>query len=113
MGNLNAKSDLGHAKDYTEMQWRILQQKKPDDFVVATGHAFSVRQFVEIASNYLNLKCKHQNFYLSRFHVALHHFLRLIGHNYRIVKFDNEELSLKFFPFHIIILTSFVSRKSP
>ena len=38
------------------MQWRILQQKKPDDFVVATGQAFSVRQFVEIASKYLNLK---------------------------------------------------------
>ena len=56
LGNLNAKRDWGHAKDYTEMQWRILQQKKPDDFVVATGQAFSVRQFVEIASKYLNLK---------------------------------------------------------
>ena len=56
LGNLNAKRDWGHAKDYTEMQWRILQQKKPDDFVVATGNAFSVREFVEIASNYLNLK---------------------------------------------------------
>ena len=38
------------------MQWRILQQKKPDDFVVATGYAYSVRQFVEIASNYLGLR---------------------------------------------------------
>jgi len=56
LGNLNAKRDWGHAKDYTEIQWRILQQKKPDDFVVATGQAYSVRQFVEIASNYLNLK---------------------------------------------------------
>ena len=56
LGNLNAKRDWGHAKDYTEMQWRILQQKKPDDFVVATGQAFSVRQFVEIASKYLGLK---------------------------------------------------------
>ena len=56
LGNLNAKRDWGHAKDYTEMQWRILQQKKPDDFVVATGQAFSVRQFVEIASNFLGLK---------------------------------------------------------
>ena len=56
LGNLNAKRDWGHAKDYTEMQWRILQQKKPNDFVVATGQAFSVRQFVEIASKYLNLK---------------------------------------------------------
>ena len=56
LGNLNAKRDWGHAKDYTEMQWRILQQKKPNDFVVATGQAFSVRQFVEIASKFLNLK---------------------------------------------------------
>ena len=56
LGNLNAKRDWGHAKDYTEMQWRILQQKKPDDFVVATGKAFSVRQFVETASNYLGIK---------------------------------------------------------
>ena len=56
LGNLNAKRDWGHAKDYTEMQWRILQQKKPDDFVVATGQAYSVRQFVEIASNYLGFK---------------------------------------------------------
>ena len=60
LGNLNAKRDWGHAKDYTEMQWRILQQKKPDDFVVATGQAFSVRQFVEIASNYLGLKINWQ-----------------------------------------------------
>ena len=56
LGNLNAKRDWGHAKDYTEMQWRILQQKKPDDFVVATGQAYSVRQFVEVASNFLGLK---------------------------------------------------------
>ncbi len=56
LGNMDAKRDWGHAKDYTEMQWRILQQKKPNDFVVATGQAFSVRQFVEIASKYLNLK---------------------------------------------------------
>ena len=56
LGNFNAKRDWGHAKDYTEMQWRILQQKKPNDFVVATGQAYSVRQFVEIASNYLGFK---------------------------------------------------------
>ena len=56
LGNINAKRDWGHAKDYTEMQLRILQQKKPDDFVVATGQAFSVREFVEVASKYLGLK---------------------------------------------------------
>ncbi len=56
LGNLNAKRDWGHAIDYTEMQWRILQQKKPKDYIIATGQAYSVKQFVEIASNYLGLK---------------------------------------------------------
>ena len=56
LGNLNAKRDWGHAKDYVEMQWRILQQKKPDDFVVATGEAYSVKQFIEAASKILKFK---------------------------------------------------------
>jgi GDPmannose 4,6-dehydratase len=56
LGNLNAKRDWGHAKDYVEMQWRILQQKKPDDFVIATGEAYTVKQFIEEASKVLNLK---------------------------------------------------------
>ena len=56
LGNLNAKRDWGHAKDYTEMQWRILQQKKPCDYVIATGQAYSVRQFIDIASRYLGIK---------------------------------------------------------
>jgi len=56
LGNLNAKRDWGHAKDYVEMQWRILQQKKPDDFVIATGEAYSVKQFINIAAKFLNFK---------------------------------------------------------
>ena len=56
LGNLNAKRDWGHAKDYTEMQWRILQQKKPSDYVIATGEAYSVREFINIASRYLGIK---------------------------------------------------------
>jgi len=56
LGNLNAMRDWGHAKDYVEMQWRILQQKKPDDFVVATGHTFSVRQFINTSAKILNMK---------------------------------------------------------
>ena len=56
LGNLNAKRDWGHAKDYTEMQWRILQQKKPSDYVIATGKVYSVREFVNIASEYLGIK---------------------------------------------------------
>jgi GDPmannose 4,6-dehydratase len=47
MGNLNALRDWGHAKDYVRMQWLMLQQEKPEDFIIATGHQFSVRQFIE------------------------------------------------------------------
>ncbi len=47
LGNLNAKRDWGHAKDYIEAQWLILQQDRPDDYVIATGEQHSVREFVE------------------------------------------------------------------
>ena len=56
LGNLNAKRDWGHAADYVEMQWRILQQKKPEDFVVATGNAYSVKQFIETCAKILKIK---------------------------------------------------------
>jgi GDPmannose 4,6-dehydratase len=49
LGNLDAKRDWGHARDYVEGMWLILQQKKPDDYVLATGETHSVREFVEIA----------------------------------------------------------------
>jgi GDPmannose 4,6-dehydratase len=48
LGNLEAKRDWGHARDYVEMQWLMLQQEKPDDFVIATGRQHSVREFVEL-----------------------------------------------------------------
>jgi GDPmannose 4,6-dehydratase len=47
MGNIDALRDWGHAKDYVRMQWMMLQQGKPDDFVIATGVQYSVRQFIE------------------------------------------------------------------
>ena len=50
LGNLDAKRDWGHAKDYVEMQWLMLQQEAPDDFVIATGIQYSVREFVEAAA---------------------------------------------------------------
>ena len=56
LGNLNAKRDWGHAKDYTEMQWSIMQQKTPKDYVIATGQAYSVKEFVNMASSYLGMK---------------------------------------------------------
>lgn len=55
LGNMNALRDWGHAKDYVEMQWRMLQEDKPEDFVIATGKQYSVRQFVEIAAAELGL----------------------------------------------------------
>ena len=53
LGNINAKRDWGHAKDYIEMQWLMLQQDKPDDFCIATGIQYSVRDFVTFAWGYL------------------------------------------------------------
>ena len=53
LGNLDAKRDWGHAKDYVEAMWKILQQKEPDDYVVSTGKTHSVRKFVETAGREL------------------------------------------------------------
>lgn len=53
LGNLDAKRDWGHAKDYIEMQWLMLQQNAPEDFVIATGEQYSVRDFVNVAANEL------------------------------------------------------------
>ena len=49
LGNLDAKRDWGHARDYVDGMWRIVQQPEPDDYVLATGEAHSVREFVELA----------------------------------------------------------------
>ena len=58
LGNLDAKRDWGHAKDFVEGMWMILQQRKPDDFVLATGETYSVREFVEIVFNEVGIKIK-------------------------------------------------------
>jgi GDPmannose 4,6-dehydratase len=58
LGNLNALRDWGHAKDYVEMQWLMLQQEKPDDFCIATGKQYSVRYFVELAWSYFGKKIR-------------------------------------------------------
>ena len=55
LGNLNAKRDWGHAKDYVEMQWLMLQQEQAEDFVIATGTQYSVRDFIDAASAELNM----------------------------------------------------------
>ena len=56
LGNLNAMRDWGHAKDYVEAQWLMLQQKKPEDFVIATGKQYSVRDFINLAAKELDMK---------------------------------------------------------
>ncbi len=56
LGNLDAKRDWGHARDYVEMQWLMLQQEKPDDFVIATGVQYSVRDFINAAADELGMK---------------------------------------------------------
>jgi GDPmannose 4,6-dehydratase len=58
LGNLDALRDWGHAKDYVEMQWLMLQQEQPEDFVIATGKQYSVRQFVELAARELGLSLR-------------------------------------------------------
>ena len=58
MGNLDALRDWGHAKDYVRMQWMMLQQEAPDDFVIATGVQFSVRQFIEWSATELGVTLK-------------------------------------------------------
>jgi len=58
MGNLNARRDWGHAKDYVRMQWMMLQQEKPEDFVIATGVQFSVRQFIEWSAQALGMRMR-------------------------------------------------------
>ena len=55
LGNLNALRDWGHAKDYVRVQWLMLQQEQPEDFVIATGKQHSVREFVAIAADELGM----------------------------------------------------------
>lgn len=56
LGNLDAKRDWGHARDYVEMQWLMLQQDEPDDYVIATGQQYTVREFVDAAAKELEIR---------------------------------------------------------
>jgi GDPmannose 4,6-dehydratase len=60
LGNLDAKRDWGHAKDYVEMQWLMLQQQKPEDFVIASGIQHSVREFIDKAAEELGIRLSWQ-----------------------------------------------------
>ena len=56
LGNLNAKRDWGHARDYVEVMWKMLQKNKPEDYVISTGKQYSVKQFVELVLRELKIK---------------------------------------------------------
>jgi GDPmannose 4,6-dehydratase len=56
LGNLNALRDWGHAKDFVEAQWLMLQQDKPEDFVIATGKQYSIKYFIDVAAKNLDMK---------------------------------------------------------
>ena len=56
LGNINAKRDWGHAKDYVEAMWKMLQKNKPDDYVISTGKQYSVKEFVNLVLNELKIK---------------------------------------------------------
>jgi GDPmannose 4,6-dehydratase len=60
LGNMDAKRDWGHARDYVEAQWLILQQEQPEDFVIATGVQYSVREFVDAAAKELGIEIEWQ-----------------------------------------------------
>lgn len=61
LGNLNALRDWGHAKDYIRMQWLMLQQETPEDFVIATGQQVTVREFVRMSAQHLGIELGFQN----------------------------------------------------
>ena len=60
LGNLNARRDWGHAEDYVEAMWLMLQQENPDDYVIATGKEYSVKEFVEASAEYFGMKIEWQ-----------------------------------------------------
>ena len=60
LGNLNSRRDWGHAEDYVEAMWLMLQQEKPDDYVIATGKEYSVKDFVEASAEYFGMKIEWQ-----------------------------------------------------
>ena len=58
LGNLYAKRDWGHARDYCYAMWKILQQKEPDDYIIATGKQYSIKEFINLTTKELNIKIK-------------------------------------------------------
>ena len=90
LGNLNAKRDWGHARDYVEVQWLMLQQEQPDDFVIATGVQYSVRDFVNAAAKELGMQIRwegdgaeEKGYFVTSFPLAGEEERRRGGEDYR------------------------------
>ena len=66
MGNIDALRDWGHAKDYVRMQWLMMQQEKPEDFVIATGVQFTVREFITRSATQLGITLRFEGLQTSR-----------------------------------------------
>lgn len=77
LGNLNAKRDWGHAKDFVEAMWLMLQQDKPDDYVIATGEQYSVREFVEQAAPYFGMNIRWEGEGLNEVGVDQNNIIRI------------------------------------
>ena len=83
LGNLNAKRDWGYAPEYVEGMWKILQAKKPDDYVLATGKSYSIKYFVEKSFNYLGIKIKWRGHGINEYGIDS-------SNNKRIVEIDKK-----------------------
>jgi GDPmannose 4,6-dehydratase len=79
LGNLDAKRDWGHARDYVEMQWLMLQQSEPEDFIIATGEQHSVREFIELAAQEVGIEIEWRGSALDE--VGIIHSLKNIESN--------------------------------
>ena len=72
LGNINAKRDWGHAKDFVDAMWRMLQRETPEDYVIATGEQYSVRQFIELAAPHFDMKVQWYGEGLSEVGIDMH-----------------------------------------
>ena len=79
LGNLNAKRDIGHAKEYVEGMWRMLQQEIPDDFVLATGKTYSIREIVEMSARHLEMTIEWQGEGVNEIGIWKEKNLQIIG----------------------------------
>jgi GDPmannose 4,6-dehydratase len=88
LGNLDSKRDWGHARDYVEAQWLILQQNKPEDYVIATGEQHSVREFVQVAFGEVGVEIEWQGNGVDEVGIATSGLGKTLGENPVVVAVD-------------------------